>query len=131
MLSQVTKLSRTLQSEKIDLTVIPSLVEATLHLIDSALNSTSEWVLTFQNIEDDLDEALSMKITMEDIESFKENVGKPFVCTLIANISSQFTSQDVASAFSIFDPRKLPHPDSSHSKNYGEELLMVSTKSLC
>ena len=76
-----------------------------------------------QNTEDDdLDEALSMKITMEDIESFEDNVGKPFVCTLKANISSRFTSQDVVSEFSISDLRNLPHPDSSHSKNYGEEL---------
>ena len=64
-------------------------------------------MLVLQDIEDSLEEATLIKITMDDIKSFQDNVGKPFVSTLKANISSRFCSQDVVSAFSIFDPRKL------------------------
>jgi len=42
VLPQVEKLSKTLQTEKLDVTVISSLVEATLHSIDDALTN---WVL--------------------------------------------------------------------------------------
>jgi len=49
---------------------------------------------------------------MDDIKSFQDNVGIPFVSTLKANISSRFGSQDVVSAFSIFDPKKTPRIDS-------------------
>ena len=76
----------------------------TLHTIDDALNPAASWMLTLQDIEDNLEEATSITITMEDIKSFTDNVGKPFVSTLNANINSRFSSQDVVSAFSIFDP---------------------------
>ena len=37
------------------------------------------------------------------------------------NISSHFTSQDVVSAFSIFDPKKVPSPESPEYPSYGED----------
>lgn len=42
---------------------------------------------------------------------------------LKANISSRFVSQDVITAFSIFDPKKVPAIDSPDIKTYGELLL--------
>jgi len=98
-------------------------VEATLHTVDDALNPAANWVLVLRDIEDSLEEATSIKITIDDIKSIQDNVGKPFVSTLKANISSHFCSQDVVSAFSIFDPRKTPSVDSSHYKHYGEDSL--------
>ena len=45
VLPQVAKLSRALQTENIDLSMISSLLDATLHSIDDALLSSSNWVL--------------------------------------------------------------------------------------
>ena len=60
----------------------------------------------------DLMEATGIQITMDDISNFQERVGKPFASDLKNNISSRFTSQDIVSSMSIFDPRKLPNVDS-------------------
>ena len=105
-------------------------MEATLHTIDDALNPAANWVLVLRDIEDSLEEATSIKITMDDIKSIQDNVGKPFVSTLKANISSRFCSQDIVSAFSIFDPRKTPSVDSSHYKHYGEDSLVCCLTSM-
>ena len=50
VLPQVAKLNRTLQSNKLDLTVISSLVEATPYSLDDALNPTANWVLELQEM---------------------------------------------------------------------------------
>ena len=52
VLSQVAKLSKTLQIEKLDVTIISSLVEATLHTIDDALTPAANWVLALRDIEE-------------------------------------------------------------------------------
>jgi len=51
VLPQVAKLSKTLQTEKLDVTVISSLVEATLYSIDDALTPAANWVLALQDME--------------------------------------------------------------------------------
>ena len=125
VLPQVGKLSKTLQTKKYDVTIISSLVEATLSTLDDALTPAANWVLALRDIENTLEESTSIKITMDDIKSFQNNVGIPFVSTLKANISSRFGSQDVVSAFSIFDPKKTPSIDSSDNMNYGKDSLQV------
>ena len=80
-------------------------MEATLHTIDDALTPAANWVLALRDMEESLEESILVKITVDDIKSFQDNVGKPFVSALKANISSRFGSQDVVSAFSIFDPK--------------------------
>ena len=62
-----------------------------------------------------------MKVTLADIQTFQDVVGKPFISNLKSNISSRFTSQDVVSAFSIFDPKKIPSPESPEYPSYGED----------
>lgn len=122
---QVAKLSKTLQAEKLDLTIISSLVDATLHTLDDALLPAANWVLELLDIKESLEEVADIKITMPDIESFQKTVGNPFISTLKDNISSRFTSQDVVSAFSIFDPKKVPSLESPKFKDYGEDSLKV------
>jgi len=51
VLPRVAKLSKTLQTEKLDVTAISSLVEATLHSFDDALTPTANWVLALQDME--------------------------------------------------------------------------------
>ena len=118
-LPQVAKLSRSLQAEKIDLTAISPLVDATLDTLDDATLPTANWVLELLDAKDDLEAATDIKITTEIISSFQEQVAKPFVTMLKVNISSQFVSQDVVSSFSIFDPKKVPAADSSDLLHYG------------
>ena len=87
ILPQVVKLSRALQTKQLDLSLISSLVDATFNSLDDAKLPSANWVIQLQ---DDLDKC-----------SFEERVG---------NISSRFraSSKDVLSAFSIFDPKKVP-----------------------
>ena len=59
-------------------------------------------------------------MTTASIGSFQEAVAKPFITKLKNNISSRFASQDVVSSFSIFDPKKVPGPDSLDLPSYGE-----------
>ena len=120
-LPQVAKLSISLQAEKIDLTAIAPLVDATLDTLDDATLPTANWVLELLDAKDDLEAATDVKITTEIISSFQEQVGKPFVTMLKVNISSRFVSQDVVSSFSIFDPKKVPAADTSDLLHYGED----------
>ena len=60
---------------------------------------------------------------MDDISNFQERVGKPFVSELKNNISSRFTSQDIVSSMSIFDPRKLPNVDSPGFTSYEDSSI--------
>ena len=120
VLPQVAKLSKTLQTEKLDLTIISSLVDATLHTLDDAMLAAASWVLELLDEMDDLKEATGIIITMEDITNFQERVAKPFVSDLKSNISSRFTSQDIVSSMSIFDPRKIPNADSPVLTSYGD-----------
>ena len=99
VLPQVGKLGKALQN--LDITIISSLVEAMLYTIDDAMTPVANWVLTLHDMEESLDKNISIKITVDDIKSFQENFGIP----LKANIFSRFGSQDVISAFSIFDPK--------------------------
>lgn len=50
VLPQVSKLSKCLQAEKLDLSVISSVVDATLHTLDDALLSAANWALELQDI---------------------------------------------------------------------------------
>ena len=125
VLPQVAKLSKTLQSEKLDLTVISSLVEATLYSLDDALSPAANWVLELQDMKESLEEAMGVNITTSDIQTFQNSVGNRFVSTLKGNISSRFCSQDIVSAFSIFDPKKTPSVDTSEYQQYGEGSVTV------
>ena len=121
-LPQVAKLSKTLQGKRLDLTAISSLVESTVHMLNDAVSPAANWVLELQEACNDLEAATDVKVTLEAIFSFQERVAKPFVNDLINNIESRFARQDVASSFSIFDPSKLPSPNSADSV-YGEDAI--------
>ena len=108
VLPQVAKLGRALQTENLDLSIISSLLDATLHSIDDAVLSSSNWVLELLEAAQDLETAIEEQITKEDISTFEEKKGQCFINQLRDNITSCFTSSDVVSSFSIFDPRKVP-----------------------
>ena len=63
-----------------------------------------------------------MTITADLILSFQNTVGKPFVADLEANITSRFSSSTaVVPALFIFDPRKVPKPDSVSLPTCGDD----------
>ena len=123
-LPQVAKLSKTLQAEKLDLTVVSALVESVLHSLDDALLPTANWVLELIDAHDQLDDATGIKVIPDDISSF-QNVAESFVADLKNNISSRFALQDVVSAFIVFNPQKMPDVSSSHLASYGEDSIDV------
>ena len=125
-LPQVVKLSRTLQTEDLDLSVVSSLVEATLHTLDDALLPAANWVLEILEDSEDLEKAAGTNVTSTDIRQFQESVAKPFLRHLKDNISSRFASSgQVIGAFSIFNPKKLPNVESSEFTSYGDESLKI------
>ena len=112
-------LSRALQTENLDLSMISSLLDATLHSIDDTVLSSSNWVLELLEATKDLETAIEEQITQEDI-SFQEKIGQCFIHQLRDNITSRFTSSDMMSSFSIFDPRKVPATSSPLFSLYGK-----------
>ena len=124
VLPQVAKLSRTLQTEHLDLSVISSLVDATLHTLDDTVLPSANWVLELLEDCQNLEEVAGIKITLADITTFQDQVVKPFIAHLRENISSRFSSSsDIVSALSIFDPRKAPKKDAPDLLQYGEQAI--------
>ena len=68
---QVTKLSRFLLAEKIDLTTIAPLVDATFNALDDAIFPAANWVFELHNIKYVLEAATDIKITIKSITSFQ------------------------------------------------------------
>ena len=120
VIPQVAKLSRALQTENLDLSMISSLLDATLHSIDDAVLSSSNWVLGLLKAAQDLETAIKEQITQDDISTFQEKIGQCFIHQLRDNITSRFTSSDMVSSFSIFVPRKVPATSSPLFSLYGE-----------
>ena len=70
---------------------------------------------------DDLETATEVMLTHQDIDSFQDDVGKPFIDLLKENIDSRFSSsKDSITYFSIFGPKKVPAPTSANMTSYGE-----------
>ena len=103
------KLSRALQTKHLDLSLISSLVDATLlNSLDDAILPSANWVLQLQDAREELKAATGIEVTHLDICSFQERVGKPFIRLIKDNISSQFRSSSKMMCYqpSVFFIRK-------------------------
>ena len=118
ILSEVSKLSKSLQTEKLDLSLISSLVDATLHNLKDVLQPAAKWVLDLQEVKEEMDITVGINFNSDDVASFQSRVTEPFYTKLKENIANRFVSQDVVSYFSIFDPKKTPN--SLENCTYGE-----------
>ena len=127
ILPQVAKLSRALQTKHLDLSLISSLVDATLNSLDDAILPSENWILQLQDSREELKAATGIEVTHLDIFSFQERVGKPFIRLIKDNISSRFrsSSKDVSSAFSIFDPKKKPSLSTHELPLYGDSSIQT------
>ena len=107
ILPQVSKLSKSLQSEEFDLTLISSLVDATVHTMDDVLHPAANWVLDLQEVKEKMNNEVGINFNIGDVQSFQSHVTEPFYTRLKENIQNRFTSQDLVSCFSIFNPRNV------------------------
>ena len=82
-------LSRALHTENLDLSMIYSLLDATLHSIDNAVISSSNWILELLEAAQNLETAIEEQITQEDISTFQEKIGQCFIHQLRDNITSR------------------------------------------
>ena len=123
VLPLVVKLSKTLQTKQLDLSMISSLVNAVIKSIDDAITPAANWILELLDHKDDILQATGEIITADKILEFQDKVGKPFVTSLKENIASRFASHDIVSALVIFDPHKVP--GGSDLPAYGKESIEV------
>ena len=128
ILPQVPKLSHALLTKHLDLSLISSLVDATLNSLADAILPSANWVLQLQHAREELKAATGIEVTHLDICSFQERVGKPFITLIKDNISSWFrsSSKDVLLlAFSIFDPKKVPSLSTHELPLYGDSSIQT------
>ena len=123
ILPEVSKLSESLQREKLDLSIISSLVDDTLHTLEDVLQPAAKWVLDLQEVKEEMDITVGINFNSDDVASFQSRVTEPFYTKLKKNIANLFVSQDVVSYFSIFYPKKTPN--SLENSTYGEDQVKV------
>ena len=109
ILPEVCKLSKSLQTEKLDLSITSSLVDATLHTLEDVLQTAAKWLLDLQEVKEEMDITVGINFNSDDVASFQSRVTEPFYTKLKENIANRFVSQDVVSWFSISDPKKTPN----------------------
>ena len=100
-------------------------MDATLNSLKDAILPSANCVLQLLDAREELKAATGIEVTHLDICSFQERVGKPFIRLIKDNISSQFrsSSKDVLSAFSIFDPKKVPSLSTHELPLYGDSSI--------
>ena len=101
-----TVLQKCLQLEKLDLAIIASVVGATLHTPDDLLQPAANWLLKLQEVKDEMETTIGIKLPLTDITNIQSWVVKSFLTSLKNNIQNWFNSQDVVSSFCIFDLKK-------------------------
>ena len=125
-LYQVAKLSKSLQTKQIDLSMVSALVNAVLLALDDVITPAAYWVLKLLDSKDDLQQATVEIVSADKIHTFQETVGTTYVAFLKGKISSRFGTCDIVSALAIFDPRNIPSTDSSKFPTYGRSQLSFS-----
>ena len=118
ILPQVSKLSKTLQTENLDLSIISSLVDAPQHTTEDVPLPAANRVLDLLDVKKEMGTTVGINFNSQDIASFQRRVTEPFHTKLQENIQNCFISQDVVSCFSTFYPKKTPNP--SENCLYGE-----------
>ena len=93
---QVSKLSKCLQYQNLD---------ATLHTLDDIIQPAANWLLELLEGMDEMESTIGIMFTTEDITAFQSRVAKPFFTVLKENVQNRFSSHDVVSTFSIFEPK--------------------------
>ncbi len=86
-------MSKSLQSEEFDLTLVSSLVVATVHTMDDVLHPAANWVLDLQEVKEEMNNEAGINFNIGDVQSFQSHVTEPFYTRLKENIQNRFTSR--------------------------------------
>ena len=76
VLPQVSKLSKSLQTEKLDLSVISGIVDATLHTLEDAVLPAANWVLQLLDIKDEMETTIGIKFNCLDITNLHHKLSE-------------------------------------------------------
>ena len=79
-------MSKSLQTEKLDLSIISSLVDVTLHTLEDVLQPAAKWVLDLQEMKD-MGNTVGINFNSNDVASFQSRVIEPFYTKLKENAS--------------------------------------------
>ena len=71
ILPQVSKLSKTLQKDNLDLSIISGLLDATVHTLEDVLLPAANWVL---DVKEEMGTTVGINFNSEDIASFQKRV---------------------------------------------------------
>ncbi len=119
-------LQGSLQSNDLDLSIIPTMVEGTLSRLKELKEtpSSSTWFKNHSLVFSDPELLGKRNITVTESDKFGfiDTIYKPYIQSVVDYNSSRMLSSGVVSAFSIFDPQQLPDKEESLS-NYGAEKL--------
>ena len=121
-------MSKSLQTEKLDLSTISSLVDATLHTLEYVLQPAAKLVLDLQEVKEEMDITVGINSNSDDVASFQSRATQPLYTKLKENITNRFVSQDIISCFSIFDPKK--NLNSLENCTYGDDQLEYSLNTM-
>ena len=122
-LPSVAKLSKSVATKQLDLSMISSLVDTILHALDDAITPAAYWVLELLDSKDDLQ--LTGEIVSGDkIHTFQETLGTPFVASIRKTFQAGLQLL-ILSALAIFDPRNIPSTNSSQFPTYGKKSIEV------
>ncbi len=99
-----------------------------IHLMMQLLPSAN-LVLQLQDAREELKAATGIEVTHLDMCPCQESVGKPLIRLIKDNIFSRFrsSSKAVLSAFSIFDPKKVPSLSTHELPLYGDSSIQTLT----
>ena len=124
ILPQVGKLSRILQTEHLDLSLISILVDSILQTHKNAISPAANWGLELLEDREKSEESNRDQHYLCRHHHLPKNAAKPFLSHLKNNISSHFASSShVVSGLSIFDSRKVPGVDLPDLPQYGDKSI--------
>ena len=127
MLPITAKLSKTLQSKQLDLSMISALVDASITSIDDAITPAAIWILELLDNKDDIQQTTGETICYQQATEIPRDSGYSIRKHSIKTFSRRFEAQDIVSALSIFDPRKVPSSDSTQLPTYGTKSIELLT----
>ena len=76
------------------MTLVSSLVDATLQSMDDVLDPAAQWMLDLQEVKEEMRNEVSINFSIGDVESFQSRVTEPFYIKLKENTQNRFTSLD-------------------------------------
>ena len=124
ILPHLNRLSCMFQSADLDLSLIQSQILATLEKLRQLRDTPGDYLKSLDSILKTTLKDWNINMSEAALVSFKCNIQKVYVDVLLENITNRFPDAGIISAFSIFDPLKLPvSEERAQQERYGESSL--------